>query len=285
MSTNPDPNRASPTLPSSPPPSSIRETVTLSPITKAHHQFQDHFTSQLHRSEITSTHRAGSGSDTKQTISSLPSVDQHIQYFQESPVDDNNTYTGRPVLDTSRRYNNSGLLPTHSTKFTGQNISTLSPTPESPTGDQVPPLPSSSTLTSLRRPSGHYHTFAPEQESDHLSIHSSTSIPIPPSPAFSISSFSNILSTSASISNIINTTGATGGVVGSGVVGGNQSKNPVLEYKHPIIVKDFDSIHILSQPQQAAIKTLCSSRVYSRIDTIGWYSILGAQKFPPVLSR
>ncbi|KAF9427868.1 hypothetical protein BGZ76_002147, partial [Entomortierella beljakovae] len=282
MNTNPDPIRATTSSPTLRDPAA----TTLSQITQAHHQVHDN---NLHRHhpEKLSAHRAGTD-NSPQTINinsthSSDSTDQrtnHRQFAQDPPVNDSNTYTGRPVLDTSRRYS-SGYLTNNkgnnqlNTTFNGSNLasrrqpklggqhSTLSSTPESPTADQIA-VPSRTSASSL-------HTFAPDfntvQEVDHHS--SASSAPIPPSPAFSISSFTGILPSSTSISSIASS---------------GQSKPPVLEYKYPITVKDFENIQILGPAQQTAIKTLCSSRVLSRIDTIGWYSIIGAQKFPTVVS-
>ncbi|KAF9997959.1 hypothetical protein BGZ80_010555 [Entomortierella chlamydospora] len=280
MSTNPDPARASS-------PISRESSTILSPIAQAHRQVLDHATS-LHRLEISSTHRAGTDTLT-QSYNSSPTHQSDIAalrtnispFIQDLPVNDNNTYTGRPVLDTSRRYtigNSSNLQGnTHTSNSPTPGGSSLASRRQSKLGGQTPTLAPESlsadqttTTTAIKHPtSSGPHTFAPDfvsaQDQDHINSASLT----PHSPAFSTSSFSGIIPSSTSISSVISA---------------GQSKPPVLEYKHPIAVKDFDSIHILGPAQQAAIKTLCSSRVLRRIDTIGWYSILGAQRFPTVIS-
>ncbi|KAF9581768.1 hypothetical protein BGW38_001099 [Lunasporangiospora selenospora] len=121
------------------------------------------------------------------------------------------------------------------------------------------------TPESDRGHSSGYYTFAP----DHSGIPPDVPSPGPHSPAFSISTFSGIIPASTSISSII---------------GSTQSKPPTLEFRHPITIKELETISILGPSQILAAKTLCSSRVLSRIDTIGWYSILGAQKFPAITS-
>ncbi|KAF9175151.1 hypothetical protein BGX21_010455 [Mortierella sp. AD011] len=278
MSTNPDPARASSI--------SHESSTILSPIAQAHRQVHDHVTSPLHRLEISSTHRAGTDTLT-QSYSSSPTHQPDIAalrtnvspFIQDLPVNDNNTYTGRPVLDTSRRYtigNSSNLQgSTHTSNSPTPSGSSLASRRQSKLGGQTPTLAPESlsvdqtiTTAAVKQSTSGLHAFAPDsvsaQDQDHINSASFT----PHSPAFSISSFSGIIPSSTSISSIVSA---------------GQSKPPVLEYKHPIAVKDFDSIHILGPAQQAAIKTLCSSRVLSRIDTIGWYSILGAQRFPTVI--
>ncbi|KAF9205313.1 hypothetical protein BGZ49_004213 [Haplosporangium sp. Z 27] len=280
MSTNPDPARASS------PPVSRESSTTLFPVTPAHHQVQDHAALPLHRLEISSTHRAGednlSHAYNPASIYQSDIADQRTNldpFIKDLPVNDNNTYTGRPVLDTSRRYSvghlynpQAGTLSTPTTPSlasrrqskTDKKTLTLAPTPESTSAEQP--------TRSIKHSTSALHTFAPDlsivQDPDlHSSSASLTSVPH--SPAYSVTSFSGIIPSSNSISSIAST---------------GHSKPPVLEYKHPISVKEFDSIHILGPNHQAAIKTLCSSRVLSRIDTIGWYSILGVQKFPTVVS-
>ncbi|GJJ78028.1 dymeclin [Entomortierella parvispora] len=297
MTTNLLPERASPSSPSSPsppaasPPSS-QSLPALASVAQVHHQSQDlSSTLPLHRIELSSTpgnSTASLNADLGQDIAAPVPVATDIAHV------DTNTYTGRPVLDTSHRYSighattpasarpvrnsvslghiypnpSSGAASASNagqrrrSHFGGQ-ISILTPTPEVPSAGQI-----ANTLTNAGRSvSTGFHTFAPDfvsHDSEHgnSAYHSGQH-----SPSFSISSFSGILPASASISNIA----ATG-----------QAKPPALEHRHPIAVKDFDSIHILGQAQQTAIKTLCSSRVLSRIDTIGWFSILGAQKFPNI---
>ncbi|KAG0297246.1 Triose-phosphate Transporter [Dissophora globulifera] len=249
--------------------------AALAPIAQAHQLDHDHALLPLHRLEASSSSRTGAG--VASGSSEHRSIHSHSPLNPNLPASDSNTYTGRPVLDSSRRYS-SGYSP-HS--LGGSNLSftnkrqskggvqtpTLAPTPESPSIGQVAhtasPVPRSST-------SG-FRTFAPDSTSHHdqdrtnPSTFSSDLL----SPSFSISSFSGIIPSSTSISSIHSAI---------------QSKPPALEHKHPITVKDFESIPILGPPHKAAIKTLCSDRVLSRIDTIGWYSILGAQKFPSVNS-
>ncbi|KAF9304838.1 hypothetical protein BGZ74_000363 [Mortierella antarctica] len=234
------------------------------------------------RLEITSTPRTSTSGF---AITDYPSA--RSSFSQEVPEDDINSYTGRPVLDTSRRYSSGFPTPTPppiaSTSSVRTSTSlgniystpgsnpgskrrptpTLAPTPESPTaGTHVP-------LASIRSASTGFHTFAPDfvssQDPEQGSIHQSA----PHSPSFSISSFSGILPSSASITSVISSA---------------QTKPPGLEYKQAIAVKDLDSIHILSPSHRDAIKTLCSSRVLSRIDTLGWYPVLGAHKFPSIHS-
>lgn len=199
-------------------------------------------------------------------------------------INDSNAYTGRPVLDTSRRYStSSGYAPAPPPSSSVRSSSSLgsiySPTSVNPNlsnkrlSGQTPTLSVTPELPSLPRSStGGFHTFNPDYHSSHDtdSIKAFSLSAGPQSPSFSISSLSNIIPLSNSISSIAGTI---------------TNKPPVLEHRHPISVKDFESIHLLGPNQKTAIKTLCSSRVLSRIDTIGWFSILGAQKFPTISTR
>ncbi|KAG0314434.1 hypothetical protein BGZ97_009310 [Linnemannia gamsii] len=197
-------------------------------------------------------------------------------------VNDSNAYTGRPILDTSRRYStSSGYAPAPPSSSSVRSSSSLGSI-YSPTNSanpnfgnkrrsgQTPTLSATPELPSLPRSStGGFHTFNPDSQSSHDadSVKAFSLSAGPQSPSFSISSLSNIIPISNSISSIASTV---------------TSKPPVLEHRHPISVKDFESIYLLGPNQKTAIKTLCSSRVLSRIDTIGWFSILGAQKFPTI---
>ncbi|KAF8937787.1 hypothetical protein BGZ58_002148 [Dissophora ornata] len=284
MSTNPDPTRA--TSPSS---ASLNSTI-LSPIAQVHQQAQGHAVLPLHRLEISASRTGATAAATGHDLSSinrpLDSGDYrtgktHSPFIPDLPVSDSNTYTGRPVLDSSRRY--SSGYPSHSqgtgptsggTSITsrrqskyGAQTPTLAPTPELPSAGQA-----ANTVPAVARSfTSGLHTFAPDFNSHRDLDHnnSSTFNSVPHSPSFSISSFSGVIPSSTSVSSIHST---------------NQTKPPALEHRHPITVKDFESILILGPQQKEAIKTLCSSRVLSRIDTIGWYPILGAQKFPTVSS-
>ncbi|KAG0365430.1 hypothetical protein BGZ54_006541, partial [Gamsiella multidivaricata] len=301
MSVKPDPARATS------PPSASTLPATVSPIAQVHQQPQEHSALPLHRLESSSTSRTGtptfaSGYNLPHSSESGDFRASHSPFIPDVPVNDSNTYTGRPVLDSSRRYSSgypsialssvqasptsggSTLANKRLSKFGGQAL-TLAPTPESPSAGQVANTntsaiihtPTSATIhtptsaipTAIRRSISGFHTFVPDFiNSPHDPDHSSFSSGLQ-SPAFSISSFSGIIPSSNSISSIHSA---------------GQSKPPALEHKHPITVKDFDSILLLGPSQQAAIKTLCSNRVLRRIDTIGWYSILGAQKFPTIIS-
>lgn len=298
MSAKPDPARATS--------STSRDSTTLAPIAQAHHfnQSQEQAVLSLHRLEISSGRPSTSAPGYDPNSVALPPETAdfrgtHSPFIQDLPVNDNNTYTGRPVLDSSRRYSGSHAplpqsntqQPSSSASSTGSTLAskrlsrlggqtpTIAPIPESPSAGQKVPAAIKSPSSSG---SGGFYTFAPDflntsHDSDshqhhhqpQQQQHSSTFNSVPHSPAFSISSFSGIIPSSNSISSINSTT---------------QPKHPTLEHKQPIAVKDFESILLLGPQQQAAIKTLCSSRVLSRIDTIGWYSILGAQKFPTITS-
>ncbi|KAG0341344.1 hypothetical protein BG004_006060, partial [Podila humilis] len=284
MSTNPDPARASQSSPSASPFEPAH--LPLGHISEAHQQPQQ----PQHRS--TDPSLIPSRFENKSTPripiagfapTSYPSA--RSSFSHEVPEDDTNAYTGRPVLDTSRRYSSGFAGPAppppsivrtslslgniYPTSISGgSNLAikrrqhqtpTLQPTPESPTSSLHEPF------SGIRSASTGFHTFAPDftslQNPEQGSIHQSA----PHSPSFSISSFSGILPSSSSITSLVSPA---------------QIKSAGLEYKHPITARDLDLIQILSPTHRAAIKTLCSSRVLSRIDTIGWFSVLGAQKFP-----
>jgi len=287
MSTKPDPTRATP------PTSASRESAPLAPIAQAHHQPQEHVVLPLRRLEISSGRSSTSapGYDLSSVPLPFETADYrggHSPFIPDLPVSDSNTYTGRPVLDTSRRYSSgyttlsqsnthpnpasgSSTLASKRLSRSGGQAPTITPASESPSAGQKV----TSVTAALKSPSSGFYTFAPDflnspYEVDNHQQHNSTFSSVPHSPAFSISSFSGIIPSSNSISSINSTT---------------QPKHPTLDHKQPITVKDFDSILILGSPQLAAIKTLCSNRVLSRIDTIGWYSILGGHKFPAITSR
>lgn len=287
MFTKPDPVRASHSPPAASP---FEPPSALGHVPEAHHphpQQQQRSDSALsfNRLEITSTPRTSTSGFANADYPSARS-----SFSQEVPEDDINSYTGRPVLDTSRRYSSgfptltpppiastssvrtstslgniysSTPGPNPGNKRRPQQAPSLAPTPESPIAGAHVPLPSRSASTG-------FHTFAPDfvssQDPEQGSIHQSA----PHSPSFSISSFSGILPSSASITSIISSA---------------QTKPPGLEYKQAIAIKDLDNIHILSPAHRDAIKTLCSSRVLSRIDTLGWYPVLGVHKFPSIHSR
>ncbi|KAK3832519.1 MAG: hypothetical protein JOS17DRAFT_97944 [Linnemannia elongata] len=279
MTTKPDPERAaSPPHTSSYPHSHPRASLDhyaapRSSTSRAQpRQSEDRSLPPLHHADISST-----STTTTARILQNPSS-------SDLPVNDNNAYTGRPVLDTSRRYStSSGYAPAPPSSSSVRSSSSLgsiySPTSVNPNlsnkrrSGQTPTLsvtPESPSLT--RSSTGGFHTFNPDYRSSHDadSINAFPLTATPQSPSFSISSLSNIIPISNSISSIASTAA---------------SKPPVLEHRHPISVKDFESIHLLGPNQKAAIKTLCSSRVLSRIDTIGWFSILGAQKYPTISTR
>ncbi|KAG0252730.1 Triose-phosphate Transporter [Mortierella polycephala] len=264
------------------------------PLAQAHQTAQEHPGLALHQLEIASNSRTAASAGTPVTDSSTthPSI---IAESSKSPTDGSNNFSGRRHLDTGRRYSSGHIAAPASTASARSspslgNIyqkpapggSTIANKRRSLLGGKTPTLTSlreSATIglastaapSASRNSTSGYHTYSPgfnlSQDPDHN--HSSTYNSIPHSPSLSVSSFSGIIPSSASISSIAST---------------GQSKPPALEHKQPIVVKDFDSILILGPSQQAAIKTLCSSRTLSRIDTIGWYSILGAQKFPAVIS-
>ncbi|KAF9419554.1 hypothetical protein BGZ94_009376 [Podila epigama] len=298
MFTKPDQTRTS----NSPPAAShfVPTTTQLGHPTEAHHQRPHHThlqqeqqladsTQSFQHLEITSTPRTSTsalGNDNHSTRSS---------FSQEVPTDDTNVYTGRPVLDSSRRYSIGLSAPPPAPTSSGRTSLSLSntypsiasgganfhhtrrphfayqtpsvgPSPESPTGAHIP-------LSGSKSSTSGFHTFAPDAnphppDPEQGSIFSGTA---PHSPAFSISSFSGILPSTGSISSIINSSAPP-----------PPQKSSALEYKQPIVVRDLDSIHILSPAHKTAIKSLCSSRVFSRIDTIGWFSILGVPKFPSI---
>ncbi|KAG0237647.1 hypothetical protein BGW42_000475 [Actinomortierella wolfii] len=232
-------------------------------------------------------------------------------YFQlhedKQPQHDTNVYTGQQALDTSRRYS-TGLPPGQTSSAVRSNIlgqiSGVTPPPSAPNHNTVT-IPTSAPATSQGNSHNHnpkrlalfgfgatsaptapeqHQTFNPAAAaSHHPQPHGLPEVPFSPgplSPSFSISSFSGILPGSGSLSSITSHSTNNGA---SGTTPA-QTKPPVLEYRHPIVIKDFDHIHILNTAQKEAIKSLCSTRVYSRIDTIGWYSIIGAQKFPSIES-
>ncbi|OAQ29714.1 hypothetical protein K457DRAFT_94377 [Linnemannia elongata AG-77] len=276
MTTKPDPERAaSPPHTSSQPHSRPRASLDRhaaprSSTSRAQsRQSEDRSLPSPHHADISS-----SSTSTTSRILQNP-------YPSDLPVNDNNAFTGRPVLDTSRRYStSSGYAPAPPSSSSVRSSSSLgsiySPTSASPNlsnkrrSGQTPTLSPTPELPSLTRSStSGFHTFNPDYRPSH-DADSINAFPLaapPQSPSFSISSLSNIVPISNSISSIAST--AT-------------NKPPVLEHRHPISVKDFESIHLLGPNQKTAIKTLCSSRVLSRIDTIGWFSILGAQKFPAI---
>ncbi|KAF9936900.1 hypothetical protein BGZ65_001959, partial [Modicella reniformis] len=289
MSTKPDPPRATP------PSTASRDSTTLAPIAYAHRQSQEHVALSLHRLEISPSARSGTttsapGHDLGSVTHPLDTADyrgSHRLFKSDVPVSDSNTYTGRPVLDSSRRYSSghpslpqSNALPNPASggstlaskrlsKFGGQTP-TIAPPPEYPSAGQKGP----SAPPAIKSPSSGFHTFAPDfinSPHDPDNHHQTNSLfnSVPHSPAFSISSFSGIIPSSNSISSINSA---------------SQIKASALELKQPITVKNFESILLLGPTQQAAIKTLCSNRVLSRIDTIGWYSVIGAQKFPTITS-
>ncbi|KAG9066297.1 hypothetical protein KI688_001520 [Linnemannia hyalina] len=274
MTAKPDPERAaspphtSSHLPSRPRASLDHHTASRSITSRAQpRQSEDRSLLPLHHADISS-----SSTTTPTRILQNP-------FPSDLSVNDNNAYTGRPVLDTSRRYStSSGYAPASLSSSSVRSSSSLgsiySPTPVNPNlsnkrrSGQIPTLsvtPESPSLT--RSSTGGFHTFSPDYRSSHDadSINAFPLAATPQSPSFSISSLSSIIPISNSISSIAST--AT-------------NKPPVLEHRHPISIKDFESIHLLGPNQKTAIKTLCSARVLSRIDTIGWFSILGAQKFP-----
>lgn len=289
MFTKPDPTRASHSPSASPfePPSALGHVPEAH---RPHHpqqpqpQQQQRSDSALsfNRLEITSTPRTS----TSGFATDYPSA--RSSFSQEVPEDDINSYTGRPVLNTSRRYSSGFPTPTPppiastSSVRTSTSLGNIYSTPGSNPGNKRRPAPSLAPtpeslttgahvpLAGIRSTSTGFHTFAPDfvssQDPEQGSIHQSA----PHSPSFSISSFSGILPSSASITSIISSV---------------QTKPPGLEYKLAIAVKDLDSIHILSPSHRDAIKTLCSSRVLSRIDTLGWHPVLGAHKFPSIHSR
>ncbi|KAF9989899.1 hypothetical protein BGZ75_004469 [Mortierella antarctica] len=296
MMTKPDPSQAS---------SPASSSVTLPPISQAHQPPQGHADLSLHHLHIASTARdlpdvSVPAIDTPATTHSpAPTGESRLNRsstpgYQQSDV--NISYSGRDVLDTSRRYSTghtfapapaagpsqpspsigialsspatggSALASKRRSQFGGQTP-TLPPTPELPSPSAVGAAPS----PAIKSSSSGFHTFSQDFAAPHDFDHNNSTSAfgsVPHSPSFSISSFSGVIPGSTSISSIAST--------------GQQIKSPALEHKHPIVVKDFDSIHILGPLHQAAIKTLCSTRVLSRIDTIGWYSILGAQKFPTI---
>ncbi|KAG9321304.1 hypothetical protein KVV02_007877 [Mortierella alpina] len=296
MMTKPDPSQAS---------SPASSSVTLPHISQAHQPPQGHADLSLHHLHIASNARAlpdvsVPAIDTPATTHSpAPTGESRLSRsstpgYQQSDV--NISYSGRDVLDTSRRYSTghtfapapaagpsqpspsvgialsspatggSALASKRRSQFGGQTP-TLPPTPELSSPSAVGAAPS----PAIKSSSSGFHTFSPDFAAPHDFDHNNSTSAfgsVPHSPSFSISSFSGVIPGSTSISSIAST--------------GQQIKSPALEHKHPIAVKDFDSIHILGPLHQAAIKTLCSTRVLSRIDTIGWYSILGAQKFPTI---
>ncbi|KAF9135452.1 hypothetical protein BG015_003273 [Linnemannia schmuckeri] len=279
MTTKPDPERAT-----SPP---------LTPLTPSHPQSRPRASVDHHALPRSSTSRVQPRQSEDRSLPPLHHADIVSSSAQTStrilqnplpsdlPVNDSNAYTGRPVLDTSRRYSTSSSYtpapPTSSSVRSSPSLGSIySPTAGNSNlsnkrrSGQTPTLsvtPESPSLT--RSFTGGFHTYNPDFRSSHDtdSIHAFPLSATPQSPSFSISSLSNIIPISNSISNIAST--AT-------------NKPPVLEHRQPITVKDFESIHLLGPNQKTAIKTLCSSRILSRIDTIGWFSILGAQKFPTI---
>ncbi|KAG0049570.1 hypothetical protein BGZ83_005579 [Gryganskiella cystojenkinii] len=301
MTTNPHPSRASPSPPaasSSPPASLLQPPTSLDQVHHHQQQSQDiSSTLPLNRIDLSSTPRTPTASDTVVLPGPIVTDVAHV---------DTNTYTGRPVLDTSRRYSSgyatspsatsipvrtsaslghiypsSGSGTPASSSYTnasskrrtqfGIQIPALAPTPEIPSAGQI----ANTLSTVVKSASTGFHTFAPDFSSSHNSEHGHSNSALnsgPHSPSFSISSLSGILPSSASITGIASASGP------------QTTKPPALEHLYPIAVKDFENIHILGQAQQTAIKTLCSTRVLSRIDTIGWFSILGAQKFPNIMS-
>ncbi|KAF9177979.1 hypothetical protein BGZ50_008179 [Haplosporangium sp. Z 11] len=289
MSTKPDPARAS----YSPLPE-IETIATLTPLAQAHQAAQEHPGLAFHQLEIVSNSRPAASADTPVADSSAAHLPAAVE-SSKSPTDDNSNFSERRLLDTSRRYS-SGHIAAPALTASARSSPSLGNIYQSPAaggstiankrrsllGGQTPTLTtlresatiglaSTTAPSATRNSTSGYHTYSPDfnlsQDPDHN--HSSTYNSVPHSPAFSVSSFSGIIPSSASISSIVST---------------GHSKPPALEHKQPIAVKDFDSILILGPSQKAAIKTLCSSRILSRIDTIGWYSILGAQKFPTIIS-
>ncbi|KAF9389534.1 hypothetical protein CPB97_011174 [Podila verticillata] len=254
MFTKPDPARASHSPPAASP---FEPPSALGHVPEAHHshpQQQQRSDSALsfNRLEITSTPRTSTSGFANTDYPSARS-----SFNQEVPKDDINSYTGRPVLDTSRRYSSGSTLtppPIASTssvrtstslgniystpgsnpgnKRRSQQAPSLAPTPESPTGAHVP--------LAGRSASTGFHTFAPDfvssQDPEQGSIHQSA----PHSPSFSISSFSGILPSSASITSIISSV---------------HTKPPGLEYKQAIAIKDLDNIHIFQDAYDIEMAT------------------------------
>ncbi|KAK3842003.1 MAG: hypothetical protein J3R72DRAFT_147053 [Linnemannia gamsii] len=282
MITKPDPERAvsppplhTPTHANSRPRASLdHHTAPRSSTSRAHpRQSEDRSLPPIHHVDISSSASRTSADTTSTRILQNP-------FPSDLSVNDSNAYTGRPVLDTSRRYSTSSgyapAPPPSSVRSSSSLGSIYSPTSVNPNlsskrrSGQILTLaatPESSTLT--RTSTGGFHTFNPDFQSSHDtdSVNAFPLTPGPQSPSFSLSSLSNIIPISNSIASIASSA---------------PTKPPVLEHRHPISVKDFESIHLLGPNQKTAIKTLCSSRVLSRIDTIGWFSILGAQKFPTI---
>ncbi|KAG0201210.1 hypothetical protein BGX28_005910 [Mortierella sp. GBA30] len=294
MITNPDPARASsPSVASS----TSASSVSLPPVAQLHQSPQEQAELALRQLEITSPRTtsdiaAAAGVDAFANQSNNAG-DSIVGRNSSSSFQQRVDIRSYAVLDTSRRYSaghtfapatdiqtfTSSLGSVHPgptggspslgsrRRSQGSQIPSLPPTPELPSARIAGPSPS------VRSSFSGVSSFAPDSITPHDADHSSSISAlntVPHSPSLSISSFSGIIPGSVSISSIAST--------------GPQTKAPALEHKHSIAVKDFESIHILGPLQQAAIKTLCSSRVLSRIDTIGWYSILGAQKFPTITS-
>ncbi|KAI7821362.1 hypothetical protein BC939DRAFT_207912 [Gamsiella multidivaricata] len=194
MSVKPDPARATS------PPSASTLPATVSPIAQVHQQPQEHSALPLHRLESSSTSRTGtptfaSGYNLPHSSESGDFRASHSPFIPDVPVNDSNTYTGRPVLDSSRRYSSgypsialssvqasptsggSTLANKRLSKFGGQAL-TLAPTPESPSAGQVANTntsaiihtPTSATIhtptsaipTAIRRSISGFHTFVPD---------------------------------------------------------------------------------------------------------------------------
>ncbi|KAF9912642.1 hypothetical protein EC991_010068 [Linnemannia zychae] len=248
MIPRPDPERAVSPPPlththNSRPRASLDHYAPRSSTSRAHpRQSEDRSLPPIHHVDISSSRSSTDITNSTRILQNL--------FPSDPPVNDNNPYAGPPALDQSRRYSTS-----LSSKRRSGQTPTLAATPES--------------FTLTRSSTGGFHTSNPDFQSsqDGDSINTFPLTPGPLSPSFSISSLSNIIPISNSISSITSVA---------------PNKPPVLEHRHPISVKDFESIHLLGPNQKTAIKTLCSSRVLSRIDTIGWFSILGAQKFPTI---
>ncbi|KAF9918575.1 hypothetical protein BX616_007731 [Lobosporangium transversale] len=284
---------------SSSPSSAFESAAALAPIAQIHQHSQEHAALPLHRLESSSGILLSSTQKPNTTATSTVgthtsgydialvhhrnSVEYRAGYnspfVSDLPASDNNTYTGRPVLDSSRRYS-SGQGSIHPSPFI-EGSATIASRRQAKLGGQIPTLaptletPASSAIrnsnSSINAAAADFHSsfdqdfqHHPHPQSSHGAFGSG-----PHSPAYSISSLSGIIPGSASISSIASTA---------------QTKPPALEHKHPITIKEFENILILGPAQQVAIKTLCSPRILSRIDTIGWYSILGAQKFPTINS-